>query len=735
MSISDDKVTALTFQHKLMPDRPNTLFSSAQLKAAFDSQAEQLQAGLNGLIDDLLSALDGDSGADNIGSATILGVSGNTVRAQLIDLKAQIQAIIGNSVPAGSITTAMIQNGAITSDKLSPEVVDSLQHNPQVIALERVQAQLVAIAEINGLSIGQSGYGYDLFLGPAENTFSAATMDLTRANVTLPLAFGASTLSISNISGGAFAIGQEITIQDVVSDTTRERKIISGIAGGGTILSISTPTTFAYAANANVYRSLATIDATNKKLDFGPALYNGSNITAAGTTTLNGTATTGLSQSPSARRFVRTARGWLVHVLSSATNAHSLLISKDGGLTWSQLCSNTFDSPNSGELGVVGDTVYWAMGGALQGLALYRVDTVAQTNVDIKLTNISVSGHRSMSPAMAIDSKGFLHIVTGVSGLGENLWFYYVSKDGGNTFVEKAIPMNSGYGGYTTIVIDKNDNAIVINYDSSSPFSVQRAVKIGEAYTVGFIPYPASGAGLTAIVKRSGSNIGRVIMVTSSSSGAYSDDNGVTWTAANPSFGLSGQTCILTENSNGDVYCLFHSTATTLNMTSMLNGTNVWTSPVTYDGTNISSSSLISCLEYATFTVPIATYAKSSTPVGTVVRGTYTPTLSKDVTQVDVRYNIVPPMGTMDELRSWIQYDDFTGFTVISAFSNVASGANEQFITMTADNTDFGSFIETYFEGATALPNSKSTQRITMNRAATTNNVGLTKYLAAIISD
>ncbi|MUT66011.1 hypothetical protein [Paenibacillus sp. NEAU-GSW1] len=124
MSIADNKVTSFTFEHKNQPDRPNTVFpSSAAFKAALDTQAEQLQAGLNGLIDTLLSAIAGNSGSENIGSAPITGVAGLTVFQQLTDLKAQVQAIVGDSIPTGSIETEMIQDGAVTTQKIAPGAI------------------------------------------------------------------------------------------------------------------------------------------------------------------------------------------------------------------------------------------------------------------------------------------------------------------------------------------------------------------------------------------------------------------------------------------------------------------------------------------------------------------------------------------------------------------------------------------------------------------------------------
>lgn len=95
MSIIDDKVTSFTFLHQNQPDRPNTVFpSTAAFKAALDSQAQQLQTGLNGAIDGLVSTAAGDSGAHSIGSASVPGLTGNTVYAQLNNAASQIQGLM-----------------------------------------------------------------------------------------------------------------------------------------------------------------------------------------------------------------------------------------------------------------------------------------------------------------------------------------------------------------------------------------------------------------------------------------------------------------------------------------------------------------------------------------------------------------------------------------------------------------------------------------------------------------
>lgn len=96
-----NKITALTDLIATLADRP--VMTSTQLKQYFDSQPNQIKAAFNTLIDALMSSTTGDSGAHSIGSATISGVSGATVWAQLTDLKAQITAVSVGTLPDGSI--------------------------------------------------------------------------------------------------------------------------------------------------------------------------------------------------------------------------------------------------------------------------------------------------------------------------------------------------------------------------------------------------------------------------------------------------------------------------------------------------------------------------------------------------------------------------------------------------------------------------------------------------------
>jgi hypothetical protein len=122
MTITVRKITAFTDLISALADKPSSGFgTTALLKQWFDKSPEELRVSLNGLIDDLAATAAGVSGADNIGSAAISGVSGATVYAQLVSLKAVIDA----ATAVGAIITAQLADGAVNSAKiLDGSIVD-----------------------------------------------------------------------------------------------------------------------------------------------------------------------------------------------------------------------------------------------------------------------------------------------------------------------------------------------------------------------------------------------------------------------------------------------------------------------------------------------------------------------------------------------------------------------------------------------------------------------------------
>ena len=82
--LNDRKITDWTQPVSSLDDRPQ--MTASALKAAFDSNTNQIKPAVNGMIDDLI----GTGGAGNIGVDVIAGVTGTTVQAMLAALKALI---------------------------------------------------------------------------------------------------------------------------------------------------------------------------------------------------------------------------------------------------------------------------------------------------------------------------------------------------------------------------------------------------------------------------------------------------------------------------------------------------------------------------------------------------------------------------------------------------------------------------------------------------------------------
>ena len=82
--LNDRKITDWTQPVSSLDDRPQ--MTASALKAAFDSNTNQLKPAVNGMIDDLT----GTTGAGNIGVEAIAGVTGTTVQSMLAALKALI---------------------------------------------------------------------------------------------------------------------------------------------------------------------------------------------------------------------------------------------------------------------------------------------------------------------------------------------------------------------------------------------------------------------------------------------------------------------------------------------------------------------------------------------------------------------------------------------------------------------------------------------------------------------
>lgn len=119
--------TYATNNVQLQPDEP--VITAAQLKLVFD----QVGIDTKAFIEDFLTELESVVGSANVGSATIAGVTGNTVFAQIQSLKALLDASDGDitaldlrvTTNEGNIATNAADIATNASDILALESADS----------------------------------------------------------------------------------------------------------------------------------------------------------------------------------------------------------------------------------------------------------------------------------------------------------------------------------------------------------------------------------------------------------------------------------------------------------------------------------------------------------------------------------------------------------------------------------------------------------------------------------
>lgn len=101
------KSTVSTTNISDLPNKP--LISPTALKTKFDEYGANDKSYINGLIDELEKTT-ATSGAENIGSRTIAGISGNTVWAQLQSLYNQIVTVVLGQIPNDSLTNSKLSS-------------------------------------------------------------------------------------------------------------------------------------------------------------------------------------------------------------------------------------------------------------------------------------------------------------------------------------------------------------------------------------------------------------------------------------------------------------------------------------------------------------------------------------------------------------------------------------------------------------------------------------------------
>lgn len=757
MTLSARKITAFTKLVAALADHPS-LGTTALLKQWFDSSPEELRVSLNGLIDDLSSEVDGASGADAISATAITGLTGTTLQPLIESLKALVDAnenrITNNRLlsTTGNFTgTLMGQPIGLADPGISAALAAHLVENAQEFAsIERNQANLVAIAEINAQSIPSSGYAYDLYRGSSLNLYSTGILDVFASNVSGALSAGATSATLLSVTG--LAIGREVTFQDIVTEATRERVVITNIVGN--VISFAAITN-AYAAQARVYRSLGSIDTVNHRLKFGGASYQD----FVTNTAVNVVASAYDTSGNGGRKIVKLSNGWLIAIESNSTTLQ-IQKSVDSGATWTALCNITGMQIGSA-ISSIGTKVTVICNSTT---VVYSVtfDATTVTNIDLNSTKVTIDTQTSLSNNMTVcaDLLGYLHAAFSTKNATYANSFnirYSKSTDGGVTWAAVTQLSTDNTAG-----IDSTNPCIIVKANNNPEVFWQYVT--GGSYYIKFNLYNGSAwGGLTTLYNGSTyaqSNpcasvapSGRIWVVWHGFDAtdtaifnirySYSDDGGVTWLAAVKL--TSGNTYAqgypsVSIDKNNNVYVLWYGKdATTTTIFNIYR--NIWTGTAFQGVTKLTTNTTVNAnnpsaidnntLDFNLLTPPMIYQDQQA--VAVKYSGTLIATTTLLLKQEDFRYNITPIAGTSDEVRAWVQYDDFTGFTLSSALSIVDTAANESFVAMTPITTDLGTTKEDYYDGSVATLQEKVTQRLTMVRASTSDDKAITKYLASIL--
>jgi hypothetical protein len=242
------KSTVATNNISNLPNKP--LITATALKQKFDQYGADDKTYTNGLIDQLELTTPGSSGAENIGSATVSGLAGNTIWAQISALWTAVQNIVIGTLPDNSVTndkiataskiglladlttsvktnivaainsiSLVLGDGTVTWPKLAPDMQN------RELMQDKAITELLMLADIDSKVFSPNlGKFYTNFSTVMD--YSLGAIDATKQMYTGALSAGATNVILPSVTG--FAAGQEISIQD---STNYEDVIIQSVVG------------------------------------------------------------------------------------------------------------------------------------------------------------------------------------------------------------------------------------------------------------------------------------------------------------------------------------------------------------------------------------------------------------------------------------------------------------------------------------------------------------------------
>lgn len=113
-----ENVTKVIRVLPVRPTGPTGRYSAAQLQAFFDQAAESIRVYFNALIDELR----GENAASEIGFNPTEYVDARNVQSAIEDVQRQAANAAMGEIPAGAVGTNHLGAGAVTAEKIDPEI-------------------------------------------------------------------------------------------------------------------------------------------------------------------------------------------------------------------------------------------------------------------------------------------------------------------------------------------------------------------------------------------------------------------------------------------------------------------------------------------------------------------------------------------------------------------------------------------------------------------------------------
>jgi hypothetical protein len=212
---------------------PATPASEDEARGQIQGRLDEVRDYINDtLLGEMQNAETGASGAERIGSAAIQNVEGATVRAQIADLKEQIDSISAGSVADGTITEAKLADEAVTEDKLAAGAVTALKIADGAVTAAKLAAGAMDGANlVNGSVTGEKIAGSAV--GPAKIADYAVTEMKLGTGAVTETKIGTGAVSAAKLATNAVDTANikegAVTVGKLAADAVETVKIKDGV--------------------------------------------------------------------------------------------------------------------------------------------------------------------------------------------------------------------------------------------------------------------------------------------------------------------------------------------------------------------------------------------------------------------------------------------------------------------------------------------------------------------------